>query len=184
VKSESASSKPEKTGEALRRFAKTHQRPWPDIIREYAERGYSWADVADIIGVERNNLAAYCHYRKLSFPWQGQKSGIQRDRQARLWEERGMAGNAHAKRYTVRGFTGTMGEIAEHFGVCRQTIYTRMRRYGMALEQAATRPVMTPAQSGQLGQDALKRRGTRSQFWKHEGALHLGHLTATADSRL
>lgn len=170
----------QKTGEALRRFAATCQRPWPDIIREYAERGYCWADVAEIFDVKPKNLKAYCRYRNLNFPWQGMKSGIQRDRQARQWEERNMAGNRYAPRYTVLGFTGTKGEIAEHFGININTLNTRLHRYAMSLEDAVTQPVATCQDAGHLGQAELKRRGTRSDFWKYEGALHFGNTSPTA----
>lgn len=160
------------TGKALKQFAKQENKPWSDAIRDYAERGYSWADVADIIGVPRTNLVAFCQYRKLSFPWMGAKSPVQRARQRRQWYEQDMPGNRYAPVYTVRGFTGTMSEVAEHFGVATGTIHTRMRRYKMSIEEAATAPVKTPAQCGEKGQAALKARGTRSKHWKTEGSLY------------
>ncbi len=41
-------------------------------------------------------------------------------------------------RQTVCGFTGTIPELCEHFGVEESMVSTRRLRYGMSLEQALT----------------------------------------------
>jgi len=161
-----------KTGDALTALAHREGKPWSHVIRDYAERGYSWADVADILDVPRTNLVVFCQYRGLSFPWMGLKSPIQRARQRQQWYDNGMPGKRYAPTYTVLGFTGTMGEIADHFEVNKNTLHTRTRRYKMSLEEAITQPVMTPAECGQAGQAALKASGNHSKHWKKEGSLY------------
>lgn len=159
------------TYKALRNLAKEHGKPWSELIHEWAEAGYTWADVASFIGIPVRNLKQFCYYRKLKFPWQGMKAPVERDRQRRRWYDRNMPGNANAKRHTVRGVTGTLPELADWFGVKKNTVYTRMRAYNMTLEEALTTPVATPTEAGHLGQEALERNGTRSNYWKEEGRL-------------
>jgi len=45
----------------------------------------------------------------------------------------------HYKRYTVNGFTGSIPELCDHFGVSPQFIYYRRKR-GMTLEEAFLTP--------------------------------------------
>lgn len=161
-----------KTGDALTALAREHQRPWRDVITDWANQGYTWADVADILQVNTEALKAYCYYRDIRFPWQGMSSPILRDRARRYWKDRGMGGAIYAPRHTVRGVTGTMGELARHFGINKNTVWTRIYRKGMSLEDALTTPVKTPQQIGDTGQAALKRNGTRSDYWKKEGQLN------------
>lgn len=159
-------------GEALKALARKHGKPWPDVLTDWANAGYTWTDAAGFLDLPVESLKAYCHYRKLKFPWQGIRSPIERDRQRRCWADRGMAGDKYAPRYTVQGITGTMTELCEHFSIHRSTVWTRIRRKGMTLEAALTAPVKTRQEVGDLAQAALKSSGNRSNFWKNEGRLN------------
>jgi hypothetical protein len=157
-----------RTAAALRELATQERRPWPDVIREYAERGYSWSDVAELIGVPATNLKAYCYYRNLKFPWQGQRSPIMRAHQSRMMAGRTPPPRGHYKRYTAFGVTDTLPQLAQRFGtqhgITYETLRRRITKTGMDPETALTTPLMTRHERGVYGNRC--RRKERINPWE------------------
>jgi hypothetical protein len=141
-----------RTAAALRELARREGRPWSDIIREYAERGYSWRDVAEFIGVRPNNLKVFCHHRNLKFPWQGQRSPIMREHQSRVMAGRKPPPRTHYKRYTAFGVTDTLPGLVRRFGalngVTYETLRRRITKHNMDPETALTMPLMNRHERG------------------------------------
>lgn len=134
------------TAKALHRLAMAEGRPWSEVLREYAERGFTWDDAADYVGVPAANLKAFCYRRNLVFPWQGHQSPILREHMRRT-----MIGRTNPRTdyptYTAFGVTDTLPKLAKRFGATHHITYETLRRRikaGMDPETALTTPLMDP----------------------------------------
>jgi hypothetical protein len=115
-------------------------------IKEWAEAGWTRADVAQALGLP---LSKFGHYQNsIGFKWpQGRSIGQRRylaSRQQKGNPEQGKlmheAYHALLPRYTVNGVTGTIRELAMAMGVVRYaSVYERVRK-GMSIEDALFTP--------------------------------------------
>lgn len=63
------------------------------------------------------------------------------------------------KEYTVNGFTGTVSEICEHFGILAQTVHYRMKYRGMSLEEAVFEPKVSYVNAKDYDNSLLRSLG-------------------------
>lgn len=154
------------TAKALHRLAMAEGRPWPEILQEYAERGFTWDDAADYVGVPTANLKAFCHRRNLTFPWQGHQSPILREHMRRT-----MIGRTNTRTdyptYTAFGVTDTLPKLAKRFGATHKITYETLRRRikaGMDPETALTTPLMDPTAKAIYANRC--RRKERTNHWE------------------
>jgi hypothetical protein len=119
-------------------------------IKEWAEAGWTRADVAQALGLSLTKL--YYYQQSIGFKWpKGRSIGqrqYQRDRKPRGNPERAAAMQAASvaarPHYTVNGVHGTLHSLAKTIGVVAYENVRRRVRLGMSVEDA----LLTPAQPG------------------------------------
>ena len=103
-----------------------------EMLPLYEEAMYSRCKLYEIKG-EKKPMAEWCKEYGMS------STLVYKRMQNGYSFEDAILGNfkrRSGKQYTVRGFTGSITEIGEHFGILPQTIQYRMKYRGMALEEA------------------------------------------------
>lgn len=119
-------------------------------IKEWAEAGWTRADVAQALGLTLKKLWFY--QKMIGFKWpQGRSIAqrqYQRDRKPKGNPERAAAMQAASvaakPHYTVKGVYGTINYLAEAVGVVTATTVRRRISAGMSVEDA----LLTPGQPG------------------------------------
>lgn len=119
-------------------------------IKEWAEKGWTRADVAQAIGLSLTKL--YYYQKMIGYKWpKGRSIGqrqYQRDRKPRGNPERAAAMQAASvaarPHYTVNGVYGTLHHLAAEIGAVAYANVRRRISLGMSVEDA----LLTPAQPG------------------------------------
>lgn len=107
---------------------------WADYARQMAEEGYTWQDVADDFGIDRNRIRNHSIRRGYRFNWTAKNS------------PRRPVKRTHYRHYTAFGVTETLPKLVELFGEPRGIryglVHKRITRKGntMTLEEALTMP--------------------------------------------
>lgn len=142
----------------FKRIREEWGKPFGDVVRELANEGHSKLAVSQILELSYNQ--SYRKYLKLyaaDAEWSpngrtlAQRRAFERipveftDKQR---EQSRKLARKTRERYlvTVQGKTGTMRELAKHFGISIYTVNYR-RRNGMSLEEALTTPPSPHANS-------------------------------------
>lgn len=131
-----------RTADALRALEKHMGQPWRQVIRSLAEDGYTWADVAEIVGVKKRTLVWFCHTRNLKFPWMGNSSPIKIAAQKRALTGRKRGTYKCDRRFTAFGITHSLSELHRRFGKASYQTTRRRLSEGWTLEDALATPAM------------------------------------------
>lgn len=117
------------------------------VIDYYARNGYTWADVAEFVGVSKPALLAYSRSLGWTFPWQGVRSERSRYRQSQLMRGRKpVCGGPKPVLFQAFGIRAPLKELTERFslvGVSPDLVRIRLIR-GYSLEEALTTPIGQP----------------------------------------
>jgi hypothetical protein len=149
-----------KTQDALRAYCQKHQRPWSEVINDMAQQGNSWADIAHELGVKSKNIQAYCHYRGLQFDWPDAAQRKEKYKQRQKRKEQGLPAH-YVRYYTAFGITDTLDGLSARYGKKERTVYNRMARDKMTLENALTTPIMSASERGKRGHVVLMQHVAR-----------------------
>lgn len=136
-----------KTPHRLQQIERITGLPSETIIDYYARNGYTWADVAEFVDVNRNTLMVFCHSMGWKFPWQGVKSDRSRYRQSQLMKGRKpTCGGPKPVLFQAFGIRAPLRELTERFSpvdVSSDLVRMRLIR-GYPLEEALTTPTGQP----------------------------------------
>lgn len=115
-------------------------------IKEWAESGWTRADVAQALGLSFQNFVVY--QQSIGYKWPVANSIAHRSRERNDRSPARLEALAKARQakidnlttYTVQGVTGTLRALVERFGVVTYTsVYMRLRK-GWDIEKALLTP--------------------------------------------